>query len=170
MVRRFPPGPPRFSALFRDVSRLSGRSYRFRPSPPGRPSLGPRATRVLASSTLGFPHVRGRSNRLIQDPLSNSDVVNSSSRAAPEQNVSIQIYLLMITCAFLSPWSPREVHYYPPVAIPDGSSRAVPPDKKTTGHELRSLPSMTAFPAPIPLPKHFPCRRRERLLPGRPGS
>jgi hypothetical protein len=35
-----------------------------------RPSLGTQAIRVLASSTLGFPHDRGRSNRFIQNPVS----------------------------------------------------------------------------------------------------
>src|SRR4051794_1336030 len=36
----------------------------------GRLSLGPQSARVLAFSTLGFPHDRGRSNRLMQNPIS----------------------------------------------------------------------------------------------------
>ena len=76
-----------------------------------------------------------------------SDAVNSSSRTAPEQKIRCT-HLGYFTFVGGRPWSPKEVHYYPPSAIPNGSSRTVSLDKKTTEHDPRFPPQMTAFPAP----------------------
>jgi hypothetical protein len=91
------------------------------------------------------------------------DVVNSSPRAVPEQKYWCTS-LGSFTFVGGRPWSPKEVHYYPPFAIPNGFSRAVLLDKKTTEHEPRFLPPMTAFPAPILPSTHFLLGHREQLL------
>jgi hypothetical protein len=85
MAGRFPPGPPRFSAVFLDVSHL--------PADPVGSSQVPQDDSRLDLNRYDFPPSRlsvspttevGRTGSFITLSLP-SEVVNSSSRAAPEQ-------------------------------------------------------------------------------------